>query len=293
LSGEARATALVSCAALREDVILARAGGENFPVALRVLPRHLREDLIALYGFARLVDQIGDEAPGDRAELLEAVSEDLARAFAGAPRHPLLRRLAPTIGRCALPRGPFERLIEANRLDQRLERIETWHELLDYCALSANPVGELVLHLIGAADLDRVKRSDAVCSALQIVEHCQDVAEDALRGRVYLPAKDLAEHGCLDADLVGIPAPSALRRVIALQIQRARGLLGEAPALLRGLRGRARWMVAAYAAGGLAVCDAFIAADFDPNQRPVRARKGALIRHALALGSGLQSEGSR
>ncbi|HEU4429677.1 MAG TPA: squalene synthase HpnC [Myxococcota bacterium] len=279
----AGADALLDSSALRPEVILARASGENFPVALRFLPRELRGDLIALYGFARLVDQIGDEAPGDREQLLNAVAVDLARAFDGAPLHPLLQRLTPVIRRGALPRAAFERLIAANRRDQSRVRIASWSELLGYCALSANPIGELVLHLVGQADAARIERSDAVCSALQVIEHCQDVAEDFASGRVYLPADDLAAAGCADDQLARAPATPALRCVVALQIERARALLAEARPLVASLHGAARVVVAGYAAGGLACCDAFAAADYDPNQKLVRGSRLALLRHALAL----------
>jgi phytoene synthase len=270
-------------AQLLPDAVLRRAQGENFPVALRFLPRSRRDELMALYGFARLVDQIGDEAEGDRLALLDAVSADLARAFSGEARHPLLQRLTPAIRCHALPRAPFERLIEANRLDQSLRRIATFEDLLGYCALSANPVGELVLGLFDCASESRVKDSDAVCSALQVIEHCQDVAEDFARGRVYLPAKDLEEAGCGAADLTAAPATPALRRVVALQIERARGLLARARPLVASLRGGARFAIAGYAAGGLATCDAFAAAGYDPNSRPVRARRRDLLWRTLAL----------
>jgi phytoene synthase len=274
---------LLSTRALHANTILARARGENFPVALRWLGRELREDLLALYGFARLVDQIGDEAEGDRHALLEALARDLEGAFSGAPQHPLLQRLAPTIRRRGLPRAPFLRLIEANRFDQRRVRIASWRELLDYCALSANPVGELVLHVLGQASPENVLRSDAVCSALQVIEHCQDVAEDVARGRVYLPADDLAAAGCRERELAESPASPALRRVVALQIGRARGLLAEARALVARLDGAGRFAVAGFAAGGLACCDAFEGAGYDPNAKLVRAGRVTFARHALAL----------
>jgi len=279
----AASDALLGCGALRPELILGRASGENFPVALRFLPRALRGDLIALYGFARLVDQIGDDAPDNRDQLLGAVADDLARAFDGTPRHPLLQRLAPVIQRHALPRAPFERLIAANRVDQGRVRIASWSELLQYCALSANPIGELVLHVVRQAGAARIAHSDAVCSALQVIEHCQDVAEDYARGRVYLPADELAAAGCADEQLACAPATPALRCVVALQVERARELLGEARPLVASLRGAARVAVAGFAAGGLACCDAFAAADYDPNGKLVRASRLALLRHAVAL----------
>ena len=192
---------------------LDKAADENFPVAPFFLPRDWREDLMAVYGFARLVDDIGDGdlAPGgadaallglrpgeadDRLAMLDAFEADLRRVFDGAtPRHPLLRRLQPTVRRHALTPEPFLGLIEANRQDQRVRRYATYDDLLAYCELSANPVGRLVLAITGTATPERVRRSDAVCTALQIVEHLQDVAEDLGRDRIYLPAEDMERFG--------------------------------------------------------------------------------------------------
>ena len=278
----------LNCDVLRAETVMGRAGGENFPVVARILPPQTRRDLLAIYGFARLVDQIGDDAPGDRIALLNALEEDLERAYSDSARHPLLRALSPTILRHQIPRAPFKRLIEANRFDQRMTRIANWKELLDYCERSANPVGELVLHIFGQASGANVALSDRVCSALQIVEHCQDVAEDFDRGRIYLPASDLDFYHCRVDWLRLDPAPEALRRVIGLQVSRARGLLlqGAAP-LVRALRGRARPMIAAYAGAGLATCDALAAAGFNPNSLPVRPRTSRLVLRTIGLLIGL------
>ncbi len=132
---------------------MARAAGENFPVASRLLPRAEREHLLAVYGFARLVDELGDSpeiAPADRLAALDWLEGELDAALAGGARHPLMVRLRATIAACGLARGPFARLIEANRLDQRKSRYATWEELREYCALSADPVGEIVLGVFGA-----------------------------------------------------------------------------------------------------------------------------------------------
>ena len=145
--------------------------------------------MLAVYGFARLVDELGDSAPGDRLAALDWLEGELALAFDGTPEHPLMRRLALTVRECALPREPFARLIEANRVDQRVSRYETWEQLRGYCALSADPVGEIVLAIFGKATPARVALSDSICTALQLAEHCQDVAEDFAAGRVYLPGR--------------------------------------------------------------------------------------------------------
>jgi len=262
------------------DRVLARAGEENFPVALRLLPLRQRRHLLALYGFARLVDDAADEAPGDRDALLDAIERDLARAFAGgAPRHPLLARLAPSVRALDLPRAPFERLLEAGRRDQRVHRYATWAALEGQCALSANPVGELVLHVFGAATPERVALSDRICTGLQLVEHLQDVGEDAARDRVYLPQEDLVRFGCREAELRGSRAGPALRAVVGFEAARARALLDEGSALVARLRGRARIAVAGFAAGGRAARDAIEAAGGDVLSAPRRPRRAAWARH--------------
>jgi squalene synthase HpnC len=287
------------------EEVMARAATENFPVSSWLLPRRARSHLLAIYGFARLVDELGDGPPSESdgsgdpaayglpsAEQVEArlaaldwVEGDLDRAYAGGAEHPLLVRLQPTLRDCALPREPFVRLIEANRLDQRVSRYETWAQLRAYCALSADPVGELVLGVLGLATPARVALSNAICTALQLAEHCQDVAEDLARGRVYLPAEDLARCGCATADLTAAHAGGPLRAVLAFEVARARALLDAGAPLIDELPGaRARLAVAAFAAGGRAALDAIERAGYDVLPGPPRAGKG---RRALVLAATL------
>ncbi len=262
------------------------AEAENFPVASRLLPRRQREHLLALYGFARLADDIGDESAGDRLAELDWLEGELERAFAGSATHPVLARLQPTIEACHLDRQPFHDLIEANRLDQVVSGYASWPDLLGYCTLSANPVGRLVLAVFDSVTPRRVGWSDDVCTGLQIVEHLQDVGEDAHRGRVYLPADDLDRAGCPRADLLGPVATRELRTVIAEVSERARELLRSGAPLARSLGGRPRWAVAGFSAGGLAALDAIAAADHDVLARPVRPRQTDVLRHAVAIASG-------
>jgi squalene synthase HpnC len=241
---------------------------------------------MALYGFARLADQAGDASSGDRLRVLDALEADLDRAFAGNAQHPLLCDLAPVLRRRDLPREPFARLIEANRRDQQVTRYTTWAQLLDYCTLSANPVGELVLRLAGAATSERLAWSDAVCTALQVIEHSQDVREDCEAGRVYLPAEWLAAEGCPEADLVKAPASPALRRVVARMAGHARALLGSADPLVPSLHGPARLAVAGFVAGGHAALDALEAAGFDVTSAAVSPARGRVARRALGAWTG-------
>jgi squalene synthase HpnC len=260
-----------------------KAAQENFPVAARVLPARHRRHLLAVYAYARLVDDIGDEAPvADRATLLDEVEQDLDRLGAGsAPRLPVLRALAPTVTELSIPLEPFRRLIEANRQDQGVSRYATFDDLMAYCELSANPVGHIVLHVFGAATADRIGRSDRVCSALQIIEHCQDVGEDYARGRIYLPEEDLRRFGCAEADLKEPVTPTRLRGVIALETGRARRLLDEGAPLVSGLTGFARLAVAGYVAGGRATAAALERGRYDVLRHRLRLRKSRLLTEWL------------
>ncbi len=195
-------------------------------------------------------------------------------SFDGEPEHPLLQRLARTVRECGLPEEPFRRLIEANRRDQGPVAYQTFDELLGYCALSANPVGELVLHVFGAASSELIELSDRVCTGLQLVEHWQDAAEDFRRGRVYLPAEDLSRFGVVPADLGSEHAQRRLRDLLAFEVERARGLLDEGAPLVGRLRGRARIAVAGYVGGGRANADAIVAAGYDVLPGAPRAGKG-------------------
>jgi squalene synthase HpnC len=273
-----------------------------------VLPPRWRRELLALYGFARLVDEAGDTAgdaaadttgeatrdttgdavaagaAGERLALLEAIEADLLRLFAGGEAaHPLLQALQPLIERGALRAEPLQRLIEANRRDQVVTRYATWAELLDYCAHSANPVGECVLGLAGADSPERLAWSDAICSALQVIEHCQDVVEDHRSGRIYLPAEDLAWADCEEADLERRPATPALRRVLRRCGERARELLHRGAPLPGTLRGPARLAVAAFIGGGHAALDALERADYDVTGGAAGVQAGRAARLGAAL----------
>ncbi|NEB11305.1 squalene synthase HpnC [Streptomyces coelicoflavus] len=276
---------------------LAKAADENFPVAPFFLPRAWRTDLMAVYGFARLVDDIGDGdlAPGgadarllgvpedradDRLLLLDAFEEDLHRVFDGSPRHPLLRRLVPTVRRRALTPEPFLGLIAANRQDQLVARYETYDDLLAYCELSANPVGRLVLAVTGTSTPERIRRSDEICTALQIVEHLQDVAEDLGRDRVYLPAEDMKRFHVQESDLAAPSANASVRALIAYEAARARDLLNEGAPLVGSVHGRLRLLLAGFVAGGRAALNAIAAADHDVLPGPPRSGKVHLLREA-------------
>ncbi|MFC5799968.1 squalene synthase HpnC [Streptomyces formicae] len=300
---------------------LDKAADENFPVAPFFLPRAWRDDLMAVYGYARLVDDIGDGdlAPGgadarhlglapeqadDRLAMLDAFEADLGRVFAAdpgagdgaadgghgdgdGPHHPLLRALVPTVHRCSLRPEPFLALIAANRQDQFTGRYETYDELAAYCELSANPVGRLVLGITGTTSPERVRLSDAICTALQIVEHLQDIPEDLARDRIYLPAEDMKRFGVTEADLAEPEGGAPVRDLVAFEAERARLLLDEGTPLVGSVHGRLRLLLAGFVAGGRAALDAIAAAGHDvlpgppgPTTRGLIRELGAVLRRA-------------
>jgi squalene synthase HpnC len=183
---------------------------------------------------------------------------------------------------------PFLGLIAANRQDQQVSRYATYADLLAYCELSANPVGRLVLSITGTSTPERVRRSDAVCTALQIVEHLQDVAEDLGRDRVYLPQEDMKLFSVDEADLAAPSAGEKVRELVAFEAGRARDLLGEGGALVRSVRGRLRLLLAGFVGGGRAALRAVEDAGYDVLSSSPKATKSVLLRE---VGSTLRREG--
>jgi squalene synthase HpnC len=261
-----------------------RRRSENFPVALRVLPLRLRVHLGRLYDVARVIDDAGDRASGDRTEVLLALRADLDTIWSGGtPVTPALRELAGTVRACGLPRRPFADLIEANLRDQTVTAYETFEDLLGYCALSANPVGRLVLDVFGAGTPRRVGWSDRICSALQIIEHCQDVAEDHRAGRVYLPREDLDRFGVSPDDLGASTAGPHLRRLIEFEAERSLALLQAGRPLLHELRGWARLAVSGYVAGGRAAVTALRRGGWSVLPSAPRAYRRSVAAAALMI----------
>jgi squalene synthase HpnC len=258
--------------------VAARARTENFPVASLLFPRGLRPHLRAVYGFARLVDILGDEAAGDRLVLLDELERELDACYAGTPVWPVMQELQPTILEFDLPREPFLRLIEANRMDQRVSAYETWGDLKHYCVHSADPVGRLVLGLL---HLDRdeslVAASDDVCTGLQLVNFLQDVPRDLALGRIYLPGEDRRRFGATVLDAPNEP----LTRLLRFEAERARGLLAAGGTLRARIGGRVGRGVGLFARGGVAALEALEHAGWDVFTRRPRPTRLRLAREAL------------
>jgi len=166
---------------------------ENFPVASIFLPRSMRRHLMAIYAFARIADDVADEPwTASRRDRLRALTflnhiARQARHHVVQQGHPVLVALSHSMRDASLPLRPFLDLLEAFRRDVRWVRPNTWAEVMAYCELSANPVGRLVLRAAGVTDQRAYDASDAICTALQLVNFWQDLSVDRPRGREYLP----------------------------------------------------------------------------------------------------------
>ena len=260
-------------AVLEPARIRRRAAHENFRVASRLLPRRTRHDLLAIYGVARMIDEAGDEAPGDREALLDRLERDVRRMDIGRPEHPLIRDMRSVVRAHGISPQPFLDLVEANRLDQRTARYGTFEDLLGYCALSANPVGHLVLGVLDRSDEGTRSLSDPICTGLQLAEHWQDVREDLGRGRIYLPQEDLEAFGVTEDDLAAPSAGPSLRALMDFEVARTRVLLEAGRPLAAMLGGRAGWAIRGFLAGGLEALDGIGRAGFDVLSAPPHASR--------------------
>lgn len=255
---------------------------ENFPVASILLPRRLVPAVEAVYAFARGADDIADEGDALPAERLaglaryEAALDGIAR---GEPQaDAVFARLADAIGRHSLPLQPLRDLLSAFRQDVVTTRYPDFPALLDYCRRSANPVGRLMLALYGAADERNVRESDAICSALQLINFWQDVGIDIGKGRIYIPQDDLARFGVTAADIEGGATGDAWRALMAFEVARARSLMHEGSALATRLPGRIGWELRLVVQGGLRILEMIERADYEVfRRRPKLARLDWLV----------------
>lgn len=244
---------------------LARRHYENFTVASLLLPRELVPHFHAVYAYCRWADDLADET-GDAERSLELLSwwqGELFRCYEGEAEHPVFVALGQTIRKFEIPPEPFLNLLIAFRGEQRLSRYETHEDVLAYCRNSANPVGHLVLYLGRCHDDVRGRLSDDVCTGLQLINFCQDVKRDWLKGRVYLPTETLARNGCsltmLDEDKATFELCAALRE----EVERAERYLASGDELVPMIPRSLRLDVALFAAGGRAIASAIRRADFD------------------------------
>jgi squalene synthase HpnC len=235
---------------------------ENFPVASLLCPRRLRPAVSAIYHFARTADDLADEGdapPAARLADLAAYRRDLDAALGGAAASERWRRvfepLATAATHFALPPALLHRLLDAFEQDVRNPTYPDRAALLAYCERSANPIGRLLLQLYGIGDADALRRSDAICSALQLVNFWQDLSIDGPRGRCYVPEADRRAHGVAVDELARAEDSPRARALVAELCRWARELMLEGAPLARRVPGRAGWELRLVVQGGLRVLE--------------------------------------
>ncbi|MEO8409773.1 MAG: squalene synthase HpnC [Propionivibrio sp.] len=247
---------------------------ENFPVASFLLPRRLRRPIAAIYHFARSADDLADEGDASADQRLRALAEygvELDRIERGEhPSSASFAELAAVIKEWRLPLQPLRDLLDAFAQDVVKSRYADYPELLDYCRRSANPVGRLLLHLSDCASTENLRQSDAICTALQLINFWQDIAVDWTKGRVYLPQSDLARFAIDEQRIAEQRWGADWAAMMDFQIDRARDLMLTGAPLVRALPGRLGWEIRLTVQGGLRVVEKIRRAHGDVfSQRPL------------------------
>ena len=294
---------------------LARSHYENFNVGGWITPREKLPHVYAVYAWCRMVDDLGDEggpqahtaslAAGGRIDAavsahrlarLDWWTAELDLAYSGRPTHPIAIAIQDTVRKFEIPKEPFLRLIQANRIDQGTGRFASIDDVLDYCTYSANPVGHLFLYLFGYSDPERQRLADCTCTALQLTNFWQDVSRDYHdRGRIYLPQDDMARFGVSESDIAHGIASDGFRALLAYECDYAMQLFREGAALVSSLDRGARLPVALFTRGGVSILDAIRKRNYDVlSERPAlsKGQKARLLLFTwfaskLGLGYGL------
>ena len=259
---------------------------ENFTVGSWFLPQATRKYFYSIYAYCRSVDDLGDEYPGDRIRALEFWEQEVEECFQGTPKHPYMIALQDTIKAFDIPKEPFVKLVQANRMDQSTKRHATYEDLEHYCQHSATPVGHLVLYVSGYRDEHRQTLSDYTCTALQLANFWQDVSRDFAMGRVYIPLEDMARFGYTEEELRRGVVNNAFRALMKFETERARELFDKGLALVDTLEGQIRVDVALFSKGGMRVLDAIERQRYDVLSRRPTLSRAAKVR--LMLGTMLR-----
>ena len=261
---------------------------ENFPVASMLLPAPLRHPVSVIYRFARSADDFADEGDlpaAERLARLDDYRQQLALLEAGAPsRKPLFAELAKVVDRYRLPLQLFRDLLDAFSQDVIKNRYADFAELMDYCRRSANPIGRLLLHLFGAATEQNLKRSDDICSSLQLINFWQDVQIDWHKNRIYLPQDELRRYGVSERQIEAGDTSGQWKTLMRFQVERARELMKSGAPLGRTLPGRIGLEIRTIVEGGLRILEKLDKAEGDIyRRRPVLRPWDWLLIFARAL----------
>ncbi len=256
---------------------------ENFPVASPLLPARMRAAVRVIYAFARSADDIADEGnalPAERIAALDAYEAALDRIDANQPPDsPLFAELAAVVAQYdALDTRPLRDLLSAFRQDVTRTRYASWPELLDYCRRSADPVGRIMLALHGERDPALLAMSDAICSALQVINFLQDVAIDWQKARIYLPGEDLLRFGVDEQQIARGEIDACWQALMQFEVDRARALMLSGAPLARRVPGRLGWELRFIVLGGLRILEKIEAVGHDVfRHRPTLGKRDWLL----------------
>jgi len=244
---------------------------ENFPVGSILLPARLRRPVGVIYRFARTADDFADEGdltPAERLRRLDEYRDELRCLQQNRPpQTPLFRALGDAVVEFGLPFKPFFDLLDAFSQDVVKSRYADFAEVLDYCRRSADPVGRLMLHLYGAAGEDNLAQSDAICSALQLINFWQDVAVDFRKDRIYLPQDEMARYGVTESQIAAQDTGGRWCELMLFQTARARAMLESGAPLALRMRGRIGLELRMIAQGGLRILEKIDAVGADVFRR--------------------------
>ena len=265
---------------------LAESHYENFHVATWFLPKPLRPHFQSVYAYCRISDDLGDEV-GDTQQslaLLNFWNDELDACYQGVTRHPVFVALAETIRVCNIPKTPFADLLVAFRQDQTVMRYRTMQDVFGYCRNSANPVGHLVLYVCGYREPDLFTLSDFTCTALQLANFWQDVREDYLRHRIYLPLEDMERFGVTEEQIRDRRFSPEFRNLMEHEVTFAQSLFEAGAPLLHRVDKEIAVDIALFSRGGQEILRAIRKQNYDVlRSRPVisKPRKAALLLRAF------------
>jgi len=269
---------------------LAETHYENFHVATWFLPKALQPHFYSIYAYCRISDDLGDEVPDKSAALalLDLWGRELDDCYEGRARHPVFVALAETIRARSIPKEPFADLLVAFRQDQTVTRYATMDEVLGYCRYSANPVGRLVLYACGEADPEKMEEnfglSDATCTALQLANFWQDVRVDFLKGRLYIPKKDMRRFGVSDETIANGVATPEFRALLRQEVDYTHSLFEQGLPLIDRVNRDLALDLDLFSRGGLEILRAIERCDYDVlSARPVISKSTKLALAARAL----------
>lgn len=256
---------------------------ENFSVASRLVPSGFRQHLANVYSFCRWADDLSDEIDTSEKslDLLSWWRKSLRLCYQGENHHPVFIALHETIDQFKIPIDPFEKLIEAFCSDQKKFRYESDAEILDYCSGSADPVGRILLYMVGRHNDQTVPLSDSICSGLQIANFCQDVRRDVARGRIYLPRTYWGRYGLTEGMILAGEGQERLQGALKEWTLFSRGMLLDGLPLVSLVP---RWLardLQLFVRGGLYLLDELARNNYDSWTKPIEVSKVAKLKLIL------------